>query len=750
MPPVVPVSDTEYEPYSSDNDSGTGSYNDLDDISDTLNQASKTKTQKAAKRVAEQVQWLDSYPSDLLDDDLEELLHDGNLHPPEYYQRSMEHFDETSYDRKQYSKNTETLICMAERQWCCFSQKVLGKDDWKRSFLEITFRITYNFLDWHLGQRTTIHGRKKPKMKKRSSLVTFWCAFRLAFERATASKIDDLVDRRRTANAIVELGDKHSLTDDKRENRSMTIADLKLQIETTLNTTEKSFKLGEQRILAVLFLLLLAPAGARPASILQLRFGDIRVVLVRDPNNGPHRLVIKFTLNFTKRYLGPKAAKTFLIPEIIFDPSLFLSPHIFLLGILFRHRAFSADIFNDKPETLQKLNIFEGEHELPLPLKPEIRDKLVFRRADQNMNGYTLSDEPITRGMMTKWVNRIGELLGFEHTTICYSLRYMAGNNMDRNVNVSEALRNLVMDHTPNSDTFQKHYLNRNVCADLWAMHRACEPQQTLVEIATSHGHSRSTRRPANLSAEQSAALNHHPDVVRLKQQLQRLHPDSPKYRPVRLKIQATKAHLRRVEKSRMRKEWTDKQAVEDIERQVQGQGFLQPINPSSRIQPMNPAQQRLVTALARTATYCFVEEPLSTKVLEARQPPMPMELGLAPVDKATQLRNSVLVSYVGEKKLRRCFICIGKALTLPPEDPSLPALCRVFSAPTDTARHFKSVHLSKLSPRSKVVCPVCVPIVKLKHKMHLQNHAELVHGISSPGRVTTYRHLLDDDFRFS
>lgn len=88
----------------------------------------------------------------------------------------------------------------------------------------------------------------------------------------------------------------------------MTINDLKDQIETTLSTTKKSFDLGELRILAVLFLLLLAPAGSRPTSILRLRFGDIRVALARDPEGGPHKILIRFTLEFTKSYLGTKDA----------------------------------------------------------------------------------------------------------------------------------------------------------------------------------------------------------------------------------------------------------------------------------------------------------------------------------------------------------------------------------------------------------------------------------------------------------
>jgi len=43
--------------------------------------------------------------------------------------------------------------------------------------------------------------------------------------------------------------------------------------------TEKSFSLGELRILYVLFLLLLAPTSARPTSVLKLRYRDIRVIL---------------------------------------------------------------------------------------------------------------------------------------------------------------------------------------------------------------------------------------------------------------------------------------------------------------------------------------------------------------------------------------------------------------------------------------------------------------------------------------
>jgi hypothetical protein len=94
---------------------------------------------------------------------------------------------------------------------------------------------------------------------------------------------------------------------------------------------------------------------------------------------------------------------------------------------------------------------------------------------------------------MTSWVKRVGEIIGYKNNTICYSLRYMAGNSLDqsgtslaaarilltdRQVSVSDSLRNLVLDHAPQSDTFQRHYLSRHVCVNLWATHLGKAPQQ--------------------------------------------------------------------------------------------------------------------------------------------------------------------------------------------------------------------------------------------------------------------------------
>ncbi len=88
----------------------------------------------------------------------------------------------------------------------------------------------------------------------------------------------------------------------------MTIDDLKKQIDTTVSTTEKSFCIGECRMLCALYHQLLAPSGSRPKALLLLRFKHIRVSLARDPEGGPHKIAIRFTLKYTKGYLGSKDA----------------------------------------------------------------------------------------------------------------------------------------------------------------------------------------------------------------------------------------------------------------------------------------------------------------------------------------------------------------------------------------------------------------------------------------------------------
>ena len=47
-------------------------------------------------------------------------LFDGNAHPPEYYRRAIEEFNESDFEGEDYSPGTTMLIDAIEEQWARF------------------------------------------------------------------------------------------------------------------------------------------------------------------------------------------------------------------------------------------------------------------------------------------------------------------------------------------------------------------------------------------------------------------------------------------------------------------------------------------------------------------------------------------------------------------------------------------------------------------------------------------------------
>jgi hypothetical protein len=73
-------------------------------------------------------------------------------------------------------------------------------------------------------------------------------------------------------------------------------------------------------------------------------------------------------------------SNTFRLLEVIYDPTLILSPHVLLLGMLFHIKAFKSPSV-DCPENLYSLNILRGLNEQGLPLRDDLADKYVFCKA---------------------------------------------------------------------------------------------------------------------------------------------------------------------------------------------------------------------------------------------------------------------------------------------------------------------------------------------------------------------------------
>lgn len=314
---------------------------------------------------------------------------------------------------------------------------------------------------------------------------------------------------------------------------------------------------------------------------------------------------------------------------------------------------------------------------------------------------------------------------------------------------VSDALRNLALDHA-NSNPFQGHYLGRDIAADLWGILRGQRPQQALIKQSCSIGHSMSKRRPADLTAEQAASVNTHPLIRQMSRALGGLRRGSKQYKEARRQLRKEKQRLKRELKQKIRHEWTAKQAVDDIERQLQGKGFAEDATVDASA-PQPPAQKRLVEVLTAPVettlegqyrrrdkaidaitAYCTVEEGLAVRQTKISS----NELTLCPPTNdppADDPRHIALMStFVSSEKERprRCFLCVGKALSLAPDDPYIGVLTREFYTPNDLTKHFKRKHLSNLRDGDEIQCRVCA--MQLDHRMHLQNHALRIHGTVS------------------
>jgi integrase len=91
-----------------------------------------------------------------------------------------------------------------------------------------------------------------------------------------------------------------------RPKATMYVEDVAEFARVILSTTEMTFPCGWYRIQLLLFCQLAAITGSRPGALLKLRFQDLKLTLVRDPNGGRPRLFIYLRPEFTKTFLGEK------------------------------------------------------------------------------------------------------------------------------------------------------------------------------------------------------------------------------------------------------------------------------------------------------------------------------------------------------------------------------------------------------------------------------------------------------------
>ncbi|KAJ5640364.1 uncharacterized protein N7484_008226 [Penicillium longicatenatum] len=442
--------------------------------------------------------------------------------PPEHYLAEAEGLDVSRLRQKRYSDKTEEQLNDTSAYWnrYCEHIKVDPVKKWHWiSDSEETVRFLYGFFSWRCDIRRGKNGRHCPGLRYKSSLETFWKNWHLVLKQHTKSglgketivKVQDII-------ALVAKDKKLGLT--RRPKKNMFIEDVSEVARVLLTTTETTFLCGWQRVQVLLFLQLAAITASRPGALLDLRWRDIALTLIRDPEGGRPRLFIFLTPECTKKFLGKKAPNEFKIPEIIFDPTLVLSPHVCLLSMLFHIKGFktmsSTGPVLDCPENLYRLRVLEGLGQQQLRLKDEILNGFVFCQVVKDVTGYRVTlEKRMTSSMVRSRLRRVGQITGIESDIKPYNLRYAGAKALNKSEEVTDALQNVILQHS-DIRTFVRHY-EVDVDVDVQGIIRGTGTQSQLVRFACSLSATIDPDRPYKLSTMESLSINDLPVIRELE-----------------------------------------------------------------------------------------------------------------------------------------------------------------------------------------------------------------------------------------
>ncbi|KAJ6070739.1 hypothetical protein N7467_012058 [Penicillium canescens] len=489
-------------------------------------------------------------------------------------------------DSDGYAEGTKTQIAFMKDRWERFCRKqhqkqhISSDSRWKdpqHGLRAAGKREFTKFLYWGLRVKRGRDRRRTKGIKKASSLDTYWKMFLRYYEKTNEDPMPHDLGRR-MRKSIRKIVKRKGLITDEKEKPPLYIEDVVILQETVLRTMEKRFYIGLQRMQQCLYNLMACFTVNRISAMRKLQYKHLQCSIQRDPKGGPPRILLEITYKFAKTYLGVTQGNTFIIPEIIHDPSLMLSPHEFLLGILFDDDAFCAPAIKSRDD-LRRLWLEDGRQQLPLPLKAEKANHYVFCKVVAIRSVVQIiRDQPISTSALGKQYQIFGEIAGFPNLyTHCN--RYGGGTILNQSRLVSDAQQNLILKHA-SIRTFLNHYLPRRIGTDMQALMRGLEPDSAMMRAVTRMGRWVDTRRPRELTDAQKASVEAMPELQEaiykrdrfarnLKQGGKKSRRGLDRLEQLKRNVTNTRSRLLYDLRKRVREEFDSSQAVKDIQRQL-------------------------------------------------------------------------------------------------------------------------------------------------------------------------------------
>ncbi|QQK44154.1 C2H2 finger domain protein [Penicillium digitatum] len=313
--------------------------------------------------------------------------------------------------------------------------------------------------------------------------------------------------------------------------------------------------------------------------MLDLQFKHLQISLQQDPYGGPPKPMIELEPQFVKSVLGMSKLNTFALPEIVYGVSLVFSPHVLLFIILFYVHAFEAPHLTSM-EDLRRLLVEGGRQEMPLPLKRETDNYYVFPKVEVICGQPRISWEtPMNGSTLDAQLRTSSEIHGFLNHFFSHQFRYGGGDLLDKSGFVSEAQRNVIMAHAT-SRTFIKHYRPRRHTG-LQEIMCGLNPDEEFSKAVTRMSRWIDRRRPRYLSDADRQSVEKDPELqsaIRWQVDLETQCADrsqNPELRAMledqRRQVHNLRRRLQDKRRKAKRRDFSRKQAVIDIERQLTG-----------------------------------------------------------------------------------------------------------------------------------------------------------------------------------
>ncbi|KAF2752834.1 hypothetical protein EJ05DRAFT_505659 [Pseudovirgaria hyperparasitica] len=430
---------------------------------------------------------------------------DAKHRSAEYYISQRKTFNKAEVNVRNHSPSTRTLKNLVHKKWEEYFRIVDG--DAVEALKNFEMIDIYGFFDWWIEESCG-------SFDACSTLQTYWNVLGLVRHENFHLMVDPTTKEEAT-NARQSLAVKHRLRKEPKEKPIMRAEDEFECLQTLWSSREIIFDLELHRLVLALIIQLAGITGNRPKALLTLRYRHVQVALLPDPRGGSRpRVLIELKFEQTKGYLGQKDANTIPVPDILNETCLMLCPHITLLALAFRRGAFAVPDLT--PAQFYDLKVLPGQRQQLIPWKEEVQDDYLFPRSVKTSLGIEVGHDHLPYDSLRQRLAKIGEVTGMALPVGAYCFRRGNGEALDSSSHISEAQRNLCLQHGPNSAVFQRNYLSRHITADTQAAFRGLEPQTDVMRVATGMSRTIDKRRPTRLNPEQQEEAHRHPRVQKL------------------------------------------------------------------------------------------------------------------------------------------------------------------------------------------------------------------------------------------